>query len=59
MAEGKKVREPLSVKLRRLWCAIVGHDLVRDIWQNQRSPFEYEFHVGCRRCPYVRVEQPE
>ena len=58
LAQGKQPREGLSVKLRRLWCLVVGHDLVRDIWRNKDGPSDCELHVGCRRCPHVYVVPP-
>jgi hypothetical protein len=63
LAEGKPVKESLGVRLRRLWCSIVGHDLVIDRWHakgdiNWFENNRYEIHMGCRRCPHVQVLDP-
>lgn len=64
LAEGKPVKESWRVRLRRAWCALVGHDLVIDRWHPADSftwfsEKNYEIHLGCRRCPHVQVLDPK
>ncbi len=48
-----------------LWlrCFIFGHQETKDIWRNGANPNwykekDFEYHVGCRRCPKFSTEKP-
>jgi len=47
----------------RFRCLIFGHNMVRDIWRNGSNPQwfidkDFEYHIGCTRCPLFRIEKP-
>lgn len=63
LAAGKPAKESWQVKLRRAWCALVGHDLVIDRWHAKGdiawfTNNRYEIHMGCRRCPFMLTLDP-
>ena len=48
-----------------LWlrCFILGHKETKDIWRNGENPNwreekDFEYHVGCRRCPKFEIQKP-
>jgi hypothetical protein len=63
LVHGQSVKEPLRVRLRRLWCLVLGHDLVTDRWHRKGDTDwfrnkRYEIHIGCKRCPFVLTLDP-
>jgi len=40
-----------------------GHKMVTDVWKNGENPNwrkekDFEYHIGCKRCPEFRTEKP-
>jgi len=44
-------------------CFFQGHQMTKDIWrsgtnENWYEEKDFEYHVGCRRCPKFYTEKP-
>ena len=50
--------------LLKFRCFFIGHVIVKDIWHNKENQRwyeekDFEYHVGCTRCPLFYTERPE
>ena len=52
LLQGKKTWKRLIIEtLRKIRCKLTGHFIVHQKWLNKENPMDFEWHVGCTKCP--------
>jgi len=59
----KNYKSKITNFFKRARCFFLGHQMVSDYWKRDDNPnwFEqkdFEYHIGCRKCPEFRIEKP-